>query len=594
MATIKFADRCRTKPFELDRKELTEIAKLRSTLQPANCDSKGRPNVHCSYDLHIGVFFDGTNNNKYFDTQSKSHSNVARLYDVFPGQGATTGTRATRYVNEYNEYETRVTSQDYPKRYHEKMPANIHKYFRKIYVPGVGTPFPDVGDANTRKIFPFIGQNTAGEAFGAYGAERIFWAMAQVLSLAMETCGEGSLPASVIQKIAKGCGGQVFRGESSIRNIFQLHLDPYLPRMQNTRKPNIRNIKLYIFGFSRGAAAARSFASRINYMLQGLKIGFRLELSFLGIFDTVASVGLARSGGGDGHYDWALPKFMSPSVRKCVHLVSAHEIRGSFPLTSAKGITNTEEIAYPGVHSDVGGGYSPFEQGKSTEANGDIGKLSQIPLADMYRKALLSGVPFLLPSEWKSNQSVNEVMAVSKQLIISFNHYYTATYNKNWNTQNNIKHIINYHYSYYVLWHKARYGELAAKLGDKINNENNKTAIRDYNDIVDAEKGLKYELKFLQEYKETRIRSPYSLSNTVIRIPKRPALKNEMTSTRTEYAMREKYQQWEKVLKNLWNGAPLSDSKTIAFFDDYVHDSRAWFRIESPEAWGYLRLRHVY
>lgn len=28
-------------------------------------------------------------------------------------------------------------------------------------------------------------------------------------------------------------------------------------------------------------------------------------------------------------------------------------------------------------------------------------------------------------------------------------------------------------------------------------------------------------------------------------------------------------------------------------FDDYVHDSIAWFRVETPEAWGYLRRRFI-
>lgn len=49
-----------------------------------------------------------------------------------------------------------------------------------------------------------------------------------------------------------------------------------------------------------------------------------------------------------------------------------------------------EEIVYPGVHSDVGGGYGPGEQGRGRD---DADKLSQVPLLDMYREARKAGVP---------------------------------------------------------------------------------------------------------------------------------------------------------------------------------------------------------
>jgi hypothetical protein len=44
--------------------------------------------LKCDQDIFIGVFFDGTNNNKYRDTASMSQSNVARLYEVYPGTHA--------------------------------------------------------------------------------------------------------------------------------------------------------------------------------------------------------------------------------------------------------------------------------------------------------------------------------------------------------------------------------------------------------------------------------------------------------------------------------------------------------------------------
>lgn len=46
----------------------------------------GQPNATCNINLFFGFFFDGTRNNYIKAEPSKSHSNVARLYDCFPGQ----------------------------------------------------------------------------------------------------------------------------------------------------------------------------------------------------------------------------------------------------------------------------------------------------------------------------------------------------------------------------------------------------------------------------------------------------------------------------------------------------------------------------
>jgi hypothetical protein len=76
-------------------------------------------------------------------------------------------------------------------------------------------------------------------------------------------------------------------------------------------------------------------------------------------------------------------------VERCVHYVSAHEVRRAFPLDSVRVDkiypSNCEEVVYPGVHSDVGGGYGPDEQGRDHD-------LSVIPLRHMFAEALRAGV----------------------------------------------------------------------------------------------------------------------------------------------------------------------------------------------------------
>ncbi|MEB0222260.1 DUF2235 domain-containing protein, partial [Pseudomonas sp. AB12(2023)] len=55
----------------------------------------------------------------------------------------------------------------------------------------------------------------------------------------------------------------------------------------------------------------------------------------------------------------------------------------------------TFEYLYPGVHSDVGGGYAPGEQGKAVAGGKDV--LSQIPLHHMYAEAYALGAPLQAP-----------------------------------------------------------------------------------------------------------------------------------------------------------------------------------------------------
>lgn len=80
---IRFAESCRLRALEFDGFEwqtfTTNLRDGRSQRELA---------LTCAKDIFIGVFFDGTNNNKYRDTLSFSQSNVARLYEVYPGTPA--------------------------------------------------------------------------------------------------------------------------------------------------------------------------------------------------------------------------------------------------------------------------------------------------------------------------------------------------------------------------------------------------------------------------------------------------------------------------------------------------------------------------
>ncbi|MDO5642720.1 MAG: DUF2235 domain-containing protein [Paracoccus sp. (in: a-proteobacteria)] len=121
------------------------------------------------------------------------------------------------------------------------------------------------------------------------------------------------------------------------------------------------------FGFSRGSAAARDFSNSI--LDAELTYGSaRCEVKFLGIYDTVSSVGNAypwnRANPGSWHEmnirsqreDAINPSTTRPIAEKIVHITAKDEVRYDFPLALAHRETRIQVV---GAHSDIGGGYHP-------------------------------------------------------------------------------------------------------------------------------------------------------------------------------------------------------------------------------------------
>lgn len=129
-----------------------------------------------------------------------------------------------------------------------------------------------------------------------------------------------------------------------------------------------------IFGFSRGAAAARHYANRVyqqdpaivNAITQGL--GYSLagkaagKIRFIGLFDTVAAVGDKRNhfdvhGSSNPGVELALPADIAEHV---FQISAQNECRYNFSLNSVQG--HWPELPLPGSHSDIGGGYESEEE----------------------------------------------------------------------------------------------------------------------------------------------------------------------------------------------------------------------------------------
>jgi len=134
----------------------------------------------------------------------------------------------------------------------------------------------------------------------------------------------------------------------------------------------IAKIQFDVFGFSRGAAAARHFANRVmeqdpaiaTAITKGLRGDFydgqpSGEVRFLGLFDTVAAIGgISNFFDINGRSNPRVKLELRPSVAKKVFQITAmNEYRYNFSLNSIQGMW--PELALPGAHSDIGGGYNP-------------------------------------------------------------------------------------------------------------------------------------------------------------------------------------------------------------------------------------------
>ncbi|AOZ09953.1 phospholipase effector Tle1 domain-containing protein [Cupriavidus malaysiensis] len=361
----------------------------------------------CEQTLHISLFFDGTNNNDdknnpFRDSLSQAHTNVARLY------------KAAR----------------------EEPENGIYPH----YMPGVGTPFPEIGESVYSSI---------GKAFAKGYGRRCVWGYTRVLN-------------SIYAAIAGPQAGRLIEDDEADR-LCRASADGYRPfatlfdmkhrrlaGMQRDRKRDcqrnkmVKQVWINVFGFSRGAATARSFVGKLmRDWPPGGRIAGEIpyQVNFMGLFDTVASVGPPDSVRAaldistfDGHFAWSNSGLMDipKEVKRCAHFFSIHEQRMSFPLDTIRegsvypgGAGQRLEVAYPGVHSDIGGGYPPGDQGKAR--GGEDDKLSQIPLHHMYIEALKQGVPLFVGDEIKKRPAMQDDFALAKPVIDAFNRWLDRT-----------------------------------------------------------------------------------------------------------------------------------------------------------------------
>jgi len=117
--------------------------------------------------------------------------------------------------------------------------------------------------------------------------------------------------------------------------------------------------RIYVFGFSRGAALARRFASLVRKYVPTIGDAEQ-AVRFLGVFDTVASIGVPNLEDDQKPRTNVVFENMtvSPHVQEALHLLSIDENRIAFQPTLMNKEDRVTEVWFPGAHSDIGGGFA--------------------------------------------------------------------------------------------------------------------------------------------------------------------------------------------------------------------------------------------
>ncbi|MDR6714388.1 hypothetical protein J2W83_004009 [Pseudomonas hunanensis] len=230
--------------------------------------------------LRIGVFFDGTGNNRHNSAHAgpsasgsyaNAPSNIALLHDLYP-QGPA------------------------------ELPDGSARTFIKLYVAGIGT-------------------------------------------------AEGESDATYEQMTGRGATGVAARAAQAQQAIAE-HLHSW---REVNPEASMLTLEFDLFGFSRGAAAARHLANALCSEGQG-------RLNFIGLFDTVAAIVAPLEGNfspANARYSGLKLALASNMAAQVVQLVAGDERRHNFPL-----VRTDQDIVLPGAHSDIGGGYPPRVQEK--------------------------------------------------------------------------------------------------------------------------------------------------------------------------------------------------------------------------------------
>lgn len=413
--------------------------------------------------LHIGLFFDGTNNNM---VQQSCYSSNKVNFSVFslgkkkPSIDSLKKEKETLAKIPGNEiaikdinariksYEEKSNVSETSRQTIYKLRAELHKlnlsYIAKVCSPEYRKPLTDYDIEPLEELITQIKEkeeeiDEASAQFDItdqelmdYSTESGFSNIAVLYSLfnceAFEQSEEQ--PSKSIKFYIEGSGandmssnttnninglgfGLGLTGVTALVSKGIKRVNNYIESLSSYIDDNTK-IHFYVFGFSRGATCARLFTHIATREGEGLlkarehefgdfiptyigcdgKVKFlecitvrkNITVDFLGIYDTVASIGLLKQKDGwidslgapyenmpNYRYNWhyknatqyGLYICKNPAKLKNVcHIGALDEFRENFAFTNV-GFSvpeNAVEILLPGCHSDVGGGYMSGEE----------------------------------------------------------------------------------------------------------------------------------------------------------------------------------------------------------------------------------------
>ncbi len=271
----------------------------------------------------INVFFDGTKNNLYNIEHRKKNPQMYK--------GKETASSYESYFNDHSN-----VSYLYQAR---KQVTNVGW----AYIEGIGTGADDINGLERRNRY---------------------------LKMKGKPLLERTYYTDSIMGFAYGSGptGITSRVRQSFEKIQTMVSDDLGDRI-----PTI--LVLNVFGFSRGAAAARHFVHTVKTQPRSF-IGWnltreRIIVNFVGLFDTVSSysavgsVSPERTRAFDDDVKDLHLNFERGYASKVFHLTAADEYRLYFSLTNINSAIHHGfgmEVAISGAHADVGGSYASAVQ----------------------------------------------------------------------------------------------------------------------------------------------------------------------------------------------------------------------------------------
>ena len=267
-------------------------------------NEKGPPVKGKNLNIRVALFFDGTANNRYNVLEADRNISCGNLYDLLRLQYGSYRSQQSNVAKMAELYRT----------------GKIDGYeVRALYVEGIATS-PRQAVYKEGGFDSLLGSATGMGRWGILACAKRGYRM--ILGMLRDLHGRYSLRTKV----------------------------------------TIDNLKLDLFGFSRGAAAARVFCNKLqddygafkgeNYTVK------RIQIEFMGLFDTVVAYGLSPAAFAN------CPKKLPVTVKHpllTVHFVAADEIRELFALTRIRSArAGSKEIIIPGCHSDIGGSYRNY------------------------------------------------------------------------------------------------------------------------------------------------------------------------------------------------------------------------------------------